>query len=354
MKASRSEREATLVISIDATVESCLGLGPPASFNAPSFRDSSPETGSVNHRLLKLAAKAKASTSNGLVTPDNGQPFFGQDLAFKSVEIEELADVYFCRPLGALIARGARSIGITPTGLTIIGTVIGIAGGALLYREQLGAVAFALLVLHSIVDSADGQLARMTGRVTELGRIFDGLSGYATHLAIYLAIAAGAVHRGAGSSIFLWMLLAGIATAIHAGMYDYYRNAYTAVVADGRVPRYSGTKLPPPFGSLLTFYLVIQRWLVGCHTKVEAILAARAVAIRVSEPDRQRYREMFYPVVRGWNFLGDNTRFFAVGVLVCFHRIDLFFPFVLGPMNFAFLLLWCWQRNADRKFLASL
>jgi phosphatidylglycerophosphate synthase len=297
---------------------------------------------------------AKASTSNGLVTPPKGHSNFAQGLALKSVEIEELTDVYFFRPAGSLLARAARALGITPTGLTLIGTVIGITGGGLLYEERLGLVAFAVLILHSIVDSADGQLARMTGRVTELGRALDGLSGYATHAAIYLALATGLVHRGAGSSVFSWMVLAGITTAIHAGMYDYHRTAYTTVVAEGRLPRYGASNVPPPIGWLFAVYLIVQRWLVGSHTKVETILTARAVAARVSEKDRQRYRENFYPLVRGWNFLGDNTRFFAIGVLVCAHRIDLFFPFVLGPMNLAFVLLWLWQRNADRRFLASL
>jgi hypothetical protein len=288
------------------------------------------------------------------VTPRNGQSGFAQGLAFKSVEIEELTDVYFFRPLGSLIARAARALGFTPTGLTVVGTFIGIAGGVLLFDDHLGLAAFALLILHSIVDSADGQLARMTGKVTEFGRVLDGLSGYATHAASYVAIGTGLVHRGAGLSAIVWMLLAGIATAVHAGMYDYHRNAYTAVVAEARVPQLSAGRMPAPISWLFAFYLSVQRWLVGSHTEAETILAARAAGSRVSEGDQQRYREVFYPLVRGWNFLGDNTRFFAIGVLVCLHRIDLFFLFVLVPMNLAFVLLWFWQRRADRRFLASL
>ena len=87
---------------------------------------------------------------------------------------------------------------------------------------------------------------------------------------------------------------------------------------------------------------------------MEAALAARAATGLIRDGDRARYRELFYPLVRGWNFLGDNTRFFAIGVLVCLHRIDLFFAFVLVPMNLAFVALWLWQRRADRRFLAGL
>jgi phosphatidylglycerophosphate synthase len=277
------------------------------------------------------------------------------DLAFKSVEIEELSDVYFFRPLGSLIARGARATGITPAGLTMAGALIGVAGGALLYDKRLGLVAFALLILHSIVDSADGQLARMTGQVTDLGRVLDAAGGYVTHAAIFLAIGANLRHRGWSASILVWMLLAGIATAIHAQMYVYYRDSYIAVVTKGfAAGGTTTTNVPPSIGWLVRAYFGMQRWFVELHGKVEAILAARADAGRVREQDRHRYREIFYPLVRGWNFLGDNTRFFAIGVLVCLHRIDLFFAFVLVAMNLAFVLLWLWQRNADRRFLASL
>jgi hypothetical protein len=289
------------------------------------------------------------------VTPRNGHSIFEKDLAFKSVEIEELSDVYFFRPLGLLIARGARATGITPSGLTITGALIGMAAGALLYDERLGLVAFALLIFHSIVDSADGQLARMTGQVTDLGRVLDAAGGYVTHVAIFLAIGASLLHRGWSASILVWMLLAGIATAIHAQMYVYYRDSYIAVVTKGLAAGVPSTpNVPRQIGWLVRAYFGVQRGIVGLHGKVETALAARIDAGRICEEHRARYREIFYPLVRGWNFLGDNTRFFAIGVLVCLHRIDLFFAFVLVPMNLAFVLLWFGQRSADRRFLASL
>lgn len=300
----------------------------------------------VNRRSLRLAATAKPSSSNGLVTANN-------DLALKSAEIEELSDVYFFRPLGWFIARAGRTIAITPIGLTIIGMSIGIAGGALLYSERLAFAGFALLIFHSIFDSADGQLARMTGRVSDLGRVLDGLSGYATHVAIYIAIAAGLVHRGAPGSTFGWMLLAGMATAIHAGMYDYHRNAYTVIVAEARLPAHLPPNVPRPISSFVWLYVTLQRWFIGSHNKIEAALRERAADGPVRDEDRTAYRHCFYALVRGWNFLGDNTRFYAIGVLALLHRIDLFFPFVLGPLNLALVALWLWQRRADQRFLAA-
>jgi hypothetical protein len=288
------------------------------------------------------------------VTPRNGQPLIAQGVASKASEIEEWVDAYFFRPLGSIIARGGRALGMTPTHLTAMGALAGIAGGALLYDERLGAFAFALLLLHGIFDSADGQLARTTGQVSELGRVLDGAAGYVTYGAIYLAIASSVLHRGGSSSILIWMLLAGIATALQAQMYDYHRTAYISVVAEGRAPGNDPAEVPPWVSWLYRGYLMMQRCLIGLHARVETALVARSVAGRVSEQDRTRYRECFYGPVRGWNLLGDNTRFYAIGVLICLHRIELFIAFVLLPMNLVMLALWLWQRSADRKFLAGL
>ncbi len=302
----------------------------------------------------EIAAEEKLSNSIGLVTFRDGQSVLVRSLAFKAFEIEELADVFFFRPFGWIIARGARALRMAPTHLTVVGTMVGLAGGALLYDEHSGMFPFALLILSGIIDSSDGQLARMTGNLSELGRVLDGVGDYLGHGAIYIAIAAGVIHRGGSNSIIFWMLLAGIANVMQAQMYDYHRTAYITIVGEGRAPGSDPTKVPSWIRWLYYGYLLMQRWLIGWHAKVEAILATRSVAGRVREDDRVRYRECFYRPVRGWNLLGSNTRFYAIGVLIWLHRIDLFFAFILLPMNLALIALWLWQGRADRKFLAEL
>ncbi|MDP9004817.1 MAG: CDP-alcohol phosphatidyltransferase family protein [Verrucomicrobiota bacterium] len=266
----------------------------------------------------------------------------------------ELADIYFFHPLGSILARLAESVRLTPIQVTVIGALVGVAGGALLFDERLGLVAFGLLIVHGIIDSADGQLARKTGRTTELGKVLDGGAGYVTHAAIYLAIAAGVLHRGGDALVVIWMALATGATVAQAQMYDYHRTAYTSVVRDGRVLRHEPAKVAAWLRWLYRGYLSMQRFLIGLHTEVEAALTQRSSDGVVRDEDRARYRDHFFSPVRGWNLLGDNTRFYAIGVLACFHRIDLFFPFILLPMNLAFVVLWLWQRRADQKFLARL
>jgi len=209
------------------------------------------------------------------------------------------------------------------------------------------------LITYSVFDSADGQLARMTGRVTELGRVLDGVSGYVTHVAIYISITAGLLHRGASTIILAWVGLAVIANVIQAQMYDYHRHHYASIVLKEVVPRDDPTKIPSWIGPLYHSYLAIQKMLNGLHTEVESHIAERSNAGIVREDDRARYRDYFRWPVLGWNLLGDNVRLCAIGVLAYFHRIDLFFAFILLPMNLALIGLWFWQRSADHKFLSA-
>ena len=167
-------------------------------------------------------------------------------LAFKAYEIEELADVYFFRPLGMVFARAAHALRLTPTAVTILGTGVGITGGALLFDERFGYIAFALIILHSVLDSSDGQLARMTRQVSELGRVLDGVGGYLTHIAIYLAIAAGTIARGGGPSVMALAVGAALATIVHAQMYDYHRSSYMRWVIQGRPAAAAESNGPRP------------------------------------------------------------------------------------------------------------
>jgi hypothetical protein len=270
-------------------------------------------------------------------------------LAFKNYEIEELADVYFFRPAGMIFARAARALRLTPTTVTIAGGVVGVVGGAMLYSDRLAFAGFVVIILHSVLDSSDGQLARMTGQVTELGSMLDGIGGYVTHSAAYIAIGAAMMHAGLGGGAIALMLGAGVCSILHAQMYDYHRQSYARVAIKGLPP----VAAPKSIG-VLRFYERMQRIISGLHPRVEEAIAARAGHGAVRPDDRKRYRDMFYWPVRGWNALGDNTRFYAFGVFAWLHRLDLYFLFVLVPMNVLFAALWTIEFRADRRFLAGL
>jgi hypothetical protein len=145
----------------------------------------------------------------------------------KSVDTEEFIDIHFYRPIGYQWALLFNRLGITPNQVTIASIFIGIAAGICFYFTsfRMNLLGVFLLIWANSYDSADGQLARMTGRKTELGRILDGICGDFWFIAIYFAI----IFRLWPDWGFWIILLAVVAGYFHqkqAAMADYYRNVY--------------------------------------------------------------------------------------------------------------------------------
>jgi phosphatidylglycerophosphate synthase len=277
-------------------------------------------------------------------------------LAFKAYEIEEWIDIYFYRRVGIVIAHGARLLHLNPNTVSVIAGIVGGIGGALLVDDRYVWLGLTLTVLFGAIDSADGQLARMTGQTSELGRLLDGLAGYVQTGAAYVALVVRMVH---GGDPLWWALslgaLGGVATAIHAQMYDYHRTAYAAIVLKGKAasPDFDGTAVDRRSG-LVKSYEGLQRRLSGLHAAVERAIAARADHGMVPADLRQRYRECFYLPVRWWNLFGDNIRRYALIALAIAGHLDWYFAFILVPLNLVLLGVWRYQRRADRSFLAGL
>lgn len=272
-------------------------------------------------------------------------------LAFKSRDIEESVDVYFFRRLGIVFALAARAVGMSPTAVTFVAMAAGAAGGALLAWPHYAMLGVALLVLHGVLDSSDGQLARLTGNSTEFGRMMDGVAGYVTHIAMYFGILASGLSRGWGWELAGWMLFAGLSTIVHAQMYDYHRSAYVAYVTKGEPPP---AVVGAPNAGLVGAYEAMQRVIVGLHPSVERVLVSRLVNGRVGDEDRERYRACFHgPIVYGWNLMGDNLRRLTILIAVWFACPEWFMFAEIVPLNLLMMALWFRQRDADRRFLAA-
>lgn len=155
---------------------------------------------------------------------------------FKSKDTEEWLDIYFTRPLGYLWALFFRHLHIHPNVVTILSMVIGALAGYMFYFTDLvhNIIGVLLLVWANLYDSADGQLARMTGQKTLWGRILDGFAGDVWFFAIYLAIVLRVwndyipfthVHW----SVFILAISIFSGTVCHARqcqLADYYRNIH--------------------------------------------------------------------------------------------------------------------------------
>ena len=116
----------------------------------------------------------------------------------KSSETEDWLDYHFVRPLSYYCAVGFAKVGVHPNMVTIMSMIIGAAStyfyahGCYYYEGMEGLVynliAIFLLIWADIYDCTDGQLARMTGKKSQMGRILDGAAGFVWFVPIYLGL----------------------------------------------------------------------------------------------------------------------------------------------------------------------
>ena len=116
----------------------------------------------------------------------------------KSAETEDWLDLHVIRPFCYYCAVFFAKFDIHPNTVTIWSMVIGAASawffaqGSFYYGGTMGLVynliAIALLMAADILDCTDGQLARLTGKKSRIGRILDGIAGFTWFLPIYVLL----------------------------------------------------------------------------------------------------------------------------------------------------------------------
>ena len=108
----------------------------------------------------------------------------------------------------APIARGLHELGVSANAVTVLGFLITVAGAALLATGQPGA-ALLVLLLGTLSDTLDGQIARAAGGGTRFGAFLDSTLDRLSDAALAIAaIRLGAASSQAGS------IFAGGATAV--------------------------------------------------------------------------------------------------------------------------------------------
>lgn len=117
---------------------------------------------------------------------------------YKSNDTEEWLDRVFTRPIGYLWAKFFERLGVHPNVVTVLSIFIGISSAFFFvhgsWRTEdsaglmLNIIGILLMMWANFYDSADGQLARMTGKKTQLGRILDGTASIIIFVPVYCAL----------------------------------------------------------------------------------------------------------------------------------------------------------------------
>lgn len=131
----------------------------------------------------------------------------------KENQFLDLSD--YGRPAARLIAQFFRKTSVTPIHVTILFIISGLLAIACIFSHQYIGAAF-FLILKSILDAADGELARIKNTPSYTGRYFDSVADIILNFLFLISIC---IVTG-GS--FFYMVLAFIGIQLQGTLYNYY------------------------------------------------------------------------------------------------------------------------------------
>jgi phosphatidylglycerophosphate synthase len=265
--------------------------------------------------------------------------------ASKGPVVEEWADRRFFRPLGWRIATALQSTRVSADAVTLASLVLGVLAGHLFwYRSaSINAAGVLLFIISDVLDSADGQLARLRGTSTRMGRILDGLADTGRFLSLYGHLGARlyVAHGWNGAALALAALLSH---SYQAAAADFIRQAYL-YFAVGSGSELDIAQQPSAIESTSLWsrisvwiygdYVRRQAWLFPRTTALARSLAGRDVpdSLRLSWADRQRW------LVRGCALIAQNIRWLLLALTVVPHWPSAYCWIVIGPLNVVLVLL---------------
>ena len=254
----------------------------------------------------------------------------------------------FYRPIGYQWALFFKRISVTPNTITVISIFLGIAAGILFYFENLwiNVIGMCLLVWANMYDSADGQLARMTGQKSEVGRILDGFCGDLWFFSIYVAICLRLTPQ---FSFYIWILaaVAGICHSKQAAMADYYRNIHLYFLKGE-----AGSELDNSVQQKQIYYSLAWRkdwlmktflWFYVRYTKSQESLSPsfqrffsllkKRYHNHIPLEIRNEFREKSLPLMKYTNILSFNTRVAVLFISLFINMPWIYFVFEITVLN---------------------
>lgn len=326
----------------------------------------------------------------------NSIDFLGKEMkdniksTLKSSDTEEWLDTVWTRPIGYMWAKFFDTLNIHPNTVTILSMIIGAASALFFvhgsYRTEgiegiwYNIAAMALLAWANFYDSADGQLARMTGKKTQLGRILDGAAGDVWFLAIYHALffrmlahhdmefaMLGIENNHTNTVIFavcfysLSWFSGIVCHGRQCGLADYYRQAHLFFLRGKEGSEldnseqqkhlyestaWKGNVIEKLFLKTYVNYTKSQEAQTPAFQRLMAAIKERyGTAERIPESLRGEYRALSLPLLKWTNILTFNTRAIALYVFCLADLPWMYIVFEIVVMSAIYLHMRYWHEH---------
>jgi phosphatidylglycerophosphate synthase len=294
---------------------------------------------------------------------------------FKPRDVEEPIDYYWHRPLAGLLVRVLLPLPITPNQVTLLsglfsvlaGIAIGIAGYA--SRAWL-AVGGTLLLVSIVLDCADGQLARLRGISSLVGRALDGMMDSVAPLSVLVGMTVYLLEVGYGHA-WVWPLgwAAALSLIWHANLYDVGKNVYlhasrpdfnlggSTLLTSNEILQMSQTSRAEGrrFESL-----ILRIWAGWTKAQLKVIAPwLRDERQPRNETERELFCSFFRPAMRWLSWIGFGTHLFVLTLAAWLAPLDdrsiwLAYAILFGPMNVIALAVELSRRRREHRYELAL
>lgn len=277
----------------------------------------------------------------------------------KPPELEDWLNARIYHRLSSKLAVLLEPTPVTPNMVSVGGGLLVVVAGY--FYVWVGGVAgialgFLCHLLWHVLDGADGDLARRTGKASPWGELIDGACDYVSHFLLYCMLGIGLLTETIGLWAYPVGIAAGFSRIAQSNHAESARRTYL-----WRVYGIPWLKQAQPAPEERTERTGLAARLGAAVSKAYVAAASDPVAAKVDalmetapEPSRLLCKSLSRTPLRAQTILGPNLRTIALGLSMAMGSPLWFFLLEVVPFNV--LLLWSkrLQRRCDRELLAGL
>lgn len=276
---------------------------------------------------------------------------------YKSKDTEEWFDTVFNRPIGFLWAKFFDFFGVHPNVVTVLSMILGALSGFMFHYHAnnepalfgmtgmtCNIIAVILLVWANHYDSADGQLARMSGKKTQLGRILDGVAADVWYISIYVCLAyrmyddplpfSNSMLTFGWGGLILCVLSGFVGHIYPCRLADYYRNIHLFFIKGKEGSEFDNSEqLNQKFDNMpwkgnrinKTFLWFYKNYTFNQEKETPAFQAywsklKEKYGTDIPQDIRDEFRQCSLPLMKYTNFLTFNARGLALYIAALIDR----------------------------------
>jgi hypothetical protein len=281
-------------------------------------------------------------------------------------ELEDPLNLHVYHPLAARLARLLAPTGIAPNAVSVMSLVaLCAATWAFISMDwPLNALTgLAFMLTWHVVDGADGDLARMTGRASATGELVDGFCDYVGNIIMYVAFAA-VLDDTLGPWAWGLAVAAGLSHIVQTNHAETQRRLYLwraygvpwlrSSAADGHRVFRGGDWISRLIGWGGVIYIWLSDLLSPSENPIDAALARARGDPRESQRIRAMVRRASRTALVLQKSLGANPKTFVIAGAIALGSPAYYFLTTIVALNLLLLVSIFYHKRVDARLAAAI